>query len=126
MTLRCPPIFWLALSLKSRQAPHTLRALLLFTFLKCYDVKVLMLPQVIMKLYFFSTLNCFPSTYLLIHQQKKRFLPDIYQHISWRHHTGHRTHNFTRYFLIYISICPIYIYRCKNTPILLIYAPINS
>ena len=44
MIFRYPPTFWLALSLKSRQTPHTLQALLLFTFLKCYDVKLVMLP----------------------------------------------------------------------------------
>ena len=47
-------------------------------------------------------------------QPKKRFPAAIHHHISWDHHTGHRKQNFTRYFWIYISICPMYIYRCKN------------
>ena len=54
---------------------------------------------------------------LLIHQQKRRLPSAIHHHISWGHYTRHRTHNFTTYFLIYISICPMYICRCKNTPI---------
>ena len=93
VTLRCPPTFWLALSLKSRQTTHPHQALLLFTLLKCYDVKVVMLPYVIRKLYFFSTLHCLPSAYLLIHEQKKSFLTPIHHHISWGHHTGHITQN---------------------------------
>ena len=118
MTLRCSPTLWLALSLKCRQKPHCLCALLLFTFLKRYDIKIVMLPWVIIKLYFFSTLDCLPSTYLLIHQQKKRFrlLSIITSPEATTHDTEHTIS--TRHFLFYISICCMYICRCKNTPIL--------
>ena len=62
MALRCPSTFRLALSLKSRQTHHTLQALLLFTFLKCYDVKIVMLDLLAdtsaKKSVYYTSINC--------------------------------------------------------------------
>ena len=81
MTLRCPPTFLLALSLKNRQTTHALWALLLFTFLKDYDVKVDVTIGYNETLIFFY-LRLLTFDLLAHNQQKPGFLATIHHYVS--------------------------------------------